>query len=325
MKRVLLIDLDTPVYASAASAEVRSIEVLFTPKNLVKSFSTRTEFKARLKELGKLDRYDLDYQVKDVQDVNSKIRAYRTLKYKVEQYIEKTWADEVEFFISGANNFRDSLELPVPYKGNRKDTIRPIVLKDVKNYVIKKYNPLICHGEEPDDAVIWRGYEVLREGNVPIVATKDKDAFAYSGLWLFNIDKQDDGVNLIPDLGRLWLDHKGKLRGEGFLWYCAQQVNGDKGTDGFKPTDLCSARFGDVATHRLLKDCKNKQEALQKVLWQYKQWFPEPLTYLDYSGKEHTKNYIEIAQLYHKACRMKVTKDDDLDFVKFCKSYGVDL
>lgn len=324
MKRVLLIDFDTPCYASASVTQERQIEVLHKPTGLTKMFGTRTELKERLKQLDKLDKLETDYEIKDIQIPEPVANTCHVLKSLVKNYIADTNPDSVEFFISGKDNFREALELPSKYKDNRKDMLRPVNLKDVRQYAINKYKPMVCDGYEADDAIVFRGYEILNQGDMPILAVIDKDAFAYSGLYVYNPDHPDRGVKQLPDLGSLWLDDKNKVRGEGFLWYCFQHLNGDT-TDNFKPTEICGVRFGEKSAYKLLKDCQTKQEALQKVVEQFKVWYPLPVTYKDWEGKEQTKNYLEIAQLYFKCCRMKVTKNDDLDFVKFCKQHGVKL
>ncbi len=323
MKRILLADLDTPVFAAASVSETRSIDVLHIPTGLHKSFSTRTEFKNRLKEINRLERLN-EYEVKDVQETEPIENACHTLKAMMKQYIELTQSDEVLYFISGKDNFRDSLKLPSKYKSSRVDKIRPLLLPDVKRFAINKFKPMICDGQEPDDVIVWKGYELLREGHYPILLSIDKDSLAYSGLHLFNQKHPEFGVITLPDFGYLEVNTKREVKGKGFLWFCFQLLMGDA-TDSFKPCELAKVKFGEISVYNVLKDCKTEHEALTCVLKQYKDWYPNPVVYRDWTGQLQTKNYIELADLYFKCCRMKSTKDDDLDFVKFCKSYGVDL
>lgn len=321
MKKVALIDLDTPIYAASAAIEKRSVLVTHEPTKLQKEFNTRTEFKEVLKAKDKLDKLS-EYSFLDKQDPEPIENACQVLKVMIKKIIEQVEPDEVRYYVSGKNNFRDSLELPHKYKGSRANMLRPVHLSDVRKFATNKFKAEVCEYNEPDDAIVYEGYAVKQAGDKPILISVDKDCLAYSGLYVFNQNKPELGEVLIPDLGSLWLDDKNKVRGDGFLWYCLQLQIGDK-TDFFVPTDLCNAKFGEKSAYKLLKDSKTEKEALEAVLMQYKKWYPSPITYTAWNGKEYTKDYVELAQLYHKCCRMQSHEFDQLDFIEFCKQYGV--
>lgn len=321
MKKVALIDLDTPIYAASCAIEKRSVIVTHEPTKLQKEFNNRTEFKELLKAKGKLGKLS-EYSFEDKQEPEPVENACQVLKVMVNKIIEQIEPDEVRYYISGKNNFRDSLELPHKYKGSRAGMLRPIHLSDVRKFATNKFKAVVCEYNEPDDAIVYDGYSVKLAGDKPVLVSPDKDCLAYSGLYVFNQSKPELGEVLIPELGSLWLDEKNKVRGNGFLWYCVQLQIGDK-TDHFSPTDLCGVKFGEKSAYKALKDCKTEKEALETVLVQYKKWYPSSVTYTAWNGVEYTKNYVEIAQLYHKCCRMQAHEFDTLDFVEFCKQYGV--
>lgn len=314
-KRILILDLDTPVYSAAAAIERRSVLVTHIPTEKQKEFKTRTEFKERLKEKGISDRLH-EYSFEDIQRPEPLENGCHILKSMINRIEASVQAEETQFFISGKNNFRDYLELPTRYKSGRSEMIRPVLLKDIKSFAINKYKAELCDGEEPDDRIIHRSYELKSKGHIPIIASIDKDSLAYSGLLLFNQDKPERGILEIPQLGSLWLDSKNKVKGNGFLWYCHQMLIGDA-TDSYKPTELCGVSFGEKSSFKLLKDCKTEAEAMSCVLKQYEKWYNSPVTYIAWDGKEYTKSWFDIAQLYHKAVRMKETKNDPLDLAEF--------
>jgi hypothetical protein len=320
-KTVLLIDLDTPIFAASAVSEQRSVIVTHIPTGKQKIFKTRTEFKDSMKAKNK-EINQADYSFEDKQEPEAIENACHTLKMMIKGIEEEVQADEVLYFVSGKDNFRDKLELPIKYKSSRSNVLRPLLLKDVRQFAINKFKPEVCDFEEADDRIIYRAYDEIQKGNKAIVVTIDKDAKAYCGIYIFNQDHRELGVNEIPQLGSLIVDEKNKVRGDGFLWYAFQHLNGDM-TDCYKPTDLCKVKFGEKSAYKLLKDCKSEKEALEVVIKQFKTWYPEAVTYTDWSGKEHTKDHIQIADLYFKCCRMKSNEFDDLDFVEFCKQYGV--
>lgn len=322
-KRILIIDLDTPCFAASAVSEDRSVLVTHEPTGLQKSFKTRTEFKEVLKAKQKEDKLP-EYSFKDIQEAEPIENACHTLKSMLTRYIDDLEAEEVLYFISGKDNFRDSLPLPTKYKSSRAGTLRPLLLSDVKKFATAKYKATVCHGEEPDDAIIYTAYDLKNKGYDPIILSIDKDSLAYSGLKIYNQDKPEQGIVELPQLGSLWIDDKGKVRGNGFLWYAFQHVLGDK-TDSFNPAELADVKYGEKSAYKLLHDCKSEQEVLNKVIQQYKKWYPEPITYIAWDGKEYTKDYIQIADMYFKCSRMKTDEFDDLDFVKFCNKLGVEL
>lgn len=320
-ERVLVLDLDTPIYASSSVCEKRSIVVTHTPTGIQKQFENRTAFKDLLEQKAKLDKIK-DYTVEDIQEPEDVSHGCQILKCMVKNIQAAVQADSTLFFVSGKNNFRDSIELPRRYKSSRENTLRPLLLKDVKQYAISKFQPYICDGEEPDDVIIYRSYELKKQGYTPIVSSIDKDCLAYSGLLLFNQDHPERGIIELPGFGSLWVDAKDKVRGNGFLWFCFQTLNGDS-VDTFKPSELSGKKFGEKSAYKLLSACKTEKEALEVVLKQYKTWYPETVTYTAWNGIKYTKDYVQIADMYFKCCRMKTTADDKLDFIEFCKQYGV--
>ncbi len=60
--------------------------------------------------------------------------------------------DKFEIYLSGKDNFRDELELPQKYKGNRDKLLRPLHLDDLKEYIRKYHNCEIVERIEADDA-----------------------------------------------------------------------------------------------------------------------------------------------------------------------------
>lgn len=322
--RILIIDLDTPCFAAAAVSEDRSVLVTHEPTGIEKSFKTRTEFKEVLKAKQREDKLS-EYSFKDIQEPEPIENACHTLKSMLSKYGEALESpNESIYFISGSSNFRDNLPLPTKYKSSRTNILRPLLLSDVKKFATAKFKARVCHGEEPDDSIIYTAYDLQRQGYDPVVVTIDKDSLAYSGLSIYNQDKPEQGIVKIPELGSLWIDDKNKVRGNGFLWYALQHTNGDK-TDCFNPAELAGVKYGEKSSYKLLHECKSEEEALNKILWQYKKWYPKAITYTAWNGVEHVADYVSIADMYFKCCRMKTDEFDDLDFVKFCNKYGVQV
>lgn len=322
-KRVVLVDSDILIYRVAAACEVRSVEIKHNKSGRVKVFKNKTAFKDFLKEKD-FEYVQEDYTFTDLQQVNEDMSWQFILNNQVKSFKETLWGDELIFLISGEGNFRDELPLPKKYKGNRDDMLKPLLRQDCKEYLKGKYKAAVINNEEVDDAIIWMGYEYLAKGYEVIIVTSDKDANAYSGLKLYNYTQDKPEIIEIPELGSLWIDDKGKVRGLGFLWGCLQHVVGDS-TDFFNPCDLAGVKFGEKSAYELLKDCGTAQEALVVCIQCYQRWYPKQITYTDCFGVKQTSTWKDLMSLYFKCSRMKETKEDNIVFYDFAKAYGVDL
>jgi hypothetical protein len=323
-KTALLIDADLLIFRSCAVAETRTVEVTHIRTGETRVFKTRTEFKNLLKSKGK-KLIPGRYTFTDVQTPKPLANALHTIKTQLNKWKTKFDPDVMKVLIGGKDNFRESLPLPKKYKGNRKDMLIPIHREDAKKYLIERHQAEVIDGCETDDALIYYGYEYLRQGYDVIICTIDKDSLAYSGLRVYDFREDDNTQVLIPDFGHLEVIEKGKdkeVKGVGFVWYCQQMLLGD-GTDHYRPFEVKGVEFGELSAYKVLKDTKTHKEALEAVIQRYKTVYPEPFTFVDWTGKEQTFNYLDFLKLYHKCVRMKETKEDDLDFVKFCQKYEV--
>lgn len=320
-KRVVLVDSDILVFRIAAICESRSVEVTHKKSGKVKTFKNKTSFKDFLKEKD-FDYIESDYEFVDLQTINDEMSYRYLIDNQIKSIKETLWPDEIRFLISGKDNFRDLLPLPVKYKGNRDGALKPLLRSDCRNHLIGKYKATVVNGEEVDDTVIWMGYEELAKGHEVIIVTNDKDASAYSGLSLYNYTVDNPEIVKIPDLGKLWLDDKGKVRGIGLIWYCLQHLCADK-TDGMNTANLSGVKFGEKSAYTLLRDCTSEAEALGLVIAKYREWFSNTSTnYVDYLGQRRKINWLGAADLYFKGIRMREVKNDPLDFKTFANKWG---
>jgi hypothetical protein len=321
-KRIALFDLDTPIYKVASACEIRNIEVTHTPTLTKKIFKNRTEFKELLKSKDKIDSLS-EYEIVDTQIAESLSIAIKVLDSNIENTLENIWADKVIYMVSGTSNFRNELALPSKYKGTR-STVRPLLLRALQSYAKGKYNAVQSDMEECDDMQVWMGYEQLEKGNVPIMIASDKDAKAYSGLFLFNPDKADEGIIEIPSLGKIFIDTKNKVRANGMMQYGLQMLIGDT-VDSYRPTEISGVKFGEKSAYKILKDLTTEKLILTAVVNQYKLWYPSDFTYTTWDGVTTKSNWKHMLNLYHSCVRMKETSDDLVLAYYFYKKYGVNL
>lgn len=330
---VVIVDADVLAYRMAAACEKRGIRVI-SPTGDSRTYKNKTEFKDYLKTIDKLHLLD-KFTIEPYQYDADLGRACGMIMGKIEQIKEFTFADRIKFCVSGKSNFRDTLALPEKYKGDRSTALKPIYLRECKGFIYKNFDTEASDGSEADDYVIFRGYEEKEKGNEVIIGTCDKDSNAYSGLKLLDFTKKNEDwkiVDIPEGVGSLWLnektDSKGKVTTEvdglGFKFYAHQMLIGDP-VDHYRPTDICKVRFGEKGSYAILKDLQTEKECLEAVIEQYRVWYPEEFSYKDWTGEEHTSNHIDMMCLYHKACRMKETENDPLDFRAFASKYGIVL
>lgn len=316
-KTILLVDGDTLCFRSAAAAESRSVDVIHKPSGRSRIFTTRTAFKDYLK--GRDFEYKPeDYEFVDIQSEEDISHPLHSIKVQLKKMQEVIEADETRIFIGGKGNFRLKLPFPEKYKGQRSDMLRPIHLDECKEFSVNRLGAELVTGQEADDALVYVGYAYLKKGYKVILASQDKDSWAYSGLHIYDFTKEDSKVWEIPDLGSLWIDGKNKVRGNGFMWFCFQWMLGDS-TDNMNPRSILGIKFGEKSVYKLLHECKSKQEAFDTVVKQYQKWFKDEPEYITHDGlrKKATPHFM--LQLYFRGVRMMEHVNDKLDLVEFCK------
>lgn len=319
-KRVLILDGDSIAYRCAAAGEERSIVVTHGPTGITKSFKHRTEFKQVMLEKNK--EITEDYMVQDHQEPEPIEHVLATIKRHVERIANEVNPDKVIIFAGEEDNFRLNLPLPSKYKGQRTGTIRPIHLAEAKNYLTKKYNAEKAYGYEVDDACCIAAYDAIREGKEAVMYFYEKDQYQLDGVTLL-YDQDEFVYQKVPVLGELHLEKtavKGLgLKFLGYQWVCSDPV------DNYCAYELSKVRFGAKSAYTLLKDCKTEQEVILKVLEQFKKFYPDNFEYTDWQGNQIYADWKYMAAMYFRCAKMMRSKDDNLDFVKFCNKYGVQV
>lgn len=198
--------------------------------------------------------------------------------------------------------FRHHKATLMPYKGQRSDMLRPLLLDRMKEYVIEKHNGVLVEGPpetniEADDAVSMAtvaGYEAWKKGGKKdsdkvIAIAVDKDGKQTNG-WHFNPTK-DAVPRLIEGFGSLWLDAKGEVDGNGRMWLYYQITAGDS-ADNYKSNCFSDVSYAGKGAYNDLKDCKTDKEAFEAMVRVFKKLYPKPKTV------EGCKGPVEINWLY---------------------------
>jgi len=186
--------------------------------------------------------------------------------------------------------FRHKVATLLPYKGNREDMLKPLLLDEMKRYVCERHNAKMMHDIETDDAftmAVVAGYKAWKAGgkqdkDVVIGVAVDKDSKQSEG-WHFNPDKEDK-PRLIEGFGGLWLDDKGKVDGAGRMWLYFQVANGDT-SDNYKANCFSELKWAEKGAYNALKDCKTDKEAFTALVGVFKKLYPEKKTVTTFRGE----------------------------------------
>lgn len=111
--------------------------------------------------------------------------SYANLRHVVDPILKHPECTSWEMFIGGKGNFR--YDIDPEYKGQRDPINRPIHEKQLRNYLVKKYNAIPVDGQEADDEVSILCCESPQD---TVIVSIDKDLNNTSG-WHYNYDKKD--------------------------------------------------------------------------------------------------------------------------------------
>ncbi len=223
--------------------------------------------------------------------------------------------------------FRHRVATLMPYKGQREDTLRPILLSAMKQHVIDKHNCTLVEDIEADDAVSMatiKGYESWKEGGKldedrVIAIAVDKDAKQTEG-WHFNHSK-DKEPRLIEGLGRLWLDEKGDIDGAGRMWLYYQVAAGDT-SDNYKPNCFSTKKYAEKGAYKDLHECTTDKEAFTALVRVFKMLYPEKQTVETHVGTIEI-DWLYVMQEMFTLAMMLRKPDDKIDVKVVLDKLGV--
>ena len=321
-QRILIIDGDLVAYRSAAAIEKRTIIAEHIKSSRTKSFNTRTELKDLLKSKGLVYNKD-DYKITDVQTPEDISFALHIVKNLVKQLEATAGSDRTEIYIGSGETFRHRLPLPTPYKNNRSEGLRPVHLKAARDYLMNNYNCSYIKDIETDDAITIRAYEEKAKGNVPILASTDKDAQGTQGVLVLNWmkDSEFEGLKEIPIVGSLWKD-KTQYKGNGLKFLALQVISGDS-ADTYCGYELSEVKYGPAKALKALESAGTEQEVLRVVIDEFKRLYPSPVTYTSVHGEIITSDWNDLLCMYWKLAYMKRSWNDDSNFWTFANERKV--
>lgn len=284
-----IFDYDLIAYRAASAGETRTIKAYHPITGDSWSCKTRTELyghwqkkdKGLLAEHNKLNgtEYKADELViTDIQTPEKIANVLHTTKSMIESVLYALKTNKFNGYLGKGDSWRVERSTLLKYKGTRDDTLRPLLLGDVRDYIIKKYGAEVVEGLESDD---WVTIDAYRDKS-KVVVSSDKDSRGTECL-VYNPFSGDPIIDC-SGYGHLYLNGKSEVKGYGRQWFYFQ-LAGDS-ADNYKANCFSDLDFGDKSMYKVLKDCKNDKESLQAVSEAFQLMYPEPKIITGWRGNE---------------------------------------
>lgn len=286
----------------------------------------------------------------------AKIQIYKKLKeYRLQYDIPK-----VIPVLGEGESFRESYPTCRRYKGNRQGTLRPLLLKKLRQWVVDEVGGVMTtdtrNGKvvECDDKIEMfaaQGYQHYRKhGWFHIgVISGDKDSMNSPKL-LINADRYHGGDKtkqgklrfpkalLIEATDRCCgdleliskTDSKGntsqEVKGYGFKFLMFQAFLGLDSADNYDALSHLGQGigFGISSAYKVLKPCKTAQECLQACIDVFADKLAYGVQYTDHLNVEHDVDTATYMNVYFKVAYMLRSVNDTMDFYKLCEAFKVD-
>jgi len=373
-------DYDTPIYKIASNLETKFITVTCKSDNSITEelkgivpFKGRSSTKvaegswlgllnverkvAGLQELTPEDFYVVDEQRLKYDDEEKAMEQAKIVLYKGIKKVKQQYGlSKIKLVLGQGSTFRDKLPTCRPYKGNRSDSLRPLLLKKLRAWVLENLDSEMAKpradGEnvEADDKIEYYGsdgYKHYRLNNwfSFVALSSDKDAFnsakylidpsQHSGkdnplkgkfkfpkaMLIEATDRSAGDVVLVSKAGGTK-----ELKGYGYKFLMFQCALGKDQADNYSALSHLGQglNFGAISAYEVLKPCKTAKETLQATIDTFANLLKYGVQYTDHFGKYHDVTTLEYMNTYFLIAYMNRSTVDTMDFYKLCKAFKVD-
>lgn len=247
--------------------------------------------------------------------------AKSVLDKKIKAICEKLGTDNYFGYTGKGKTFREDIATLLPYKGNRIELLRPLLLDKMKDYVCQRHSAIMVERLEADDMcniATNNGYaewiKNSRHDDYKLIqVSEDKDSKQCSG-WHYNPNK-DKEPRLIEGFGSLWLNDKDEVDGVGrvFLYY---QVASEDTSDNYAANCMSEKKWGSKGAYNKLVDCKNDKQAFEALVDIYKTLYPVSKVVKGWKGDDIEINWLYVLQEVFNLAKMLRAVDEQPTDVK---------
>ncbi len=373
-------DFDTPIYKIASNLENKFITVTCkTDKTITDELKGIVPFKGRsstkVAEGSWLGLLNIERKVAGLDELTPEdfdVVAGQRLKYgdeekameqakivlykNVKKVKQQFGLSKVKLLLGEGDTFRNLLPTNRAYKGNRSESLRPLLLKQLRKWVLENMDAEMTQGRddgqniECDDRAEhfgFEGYQHYRKYGwfSYIVLSSDKDSFN-SAKYLVDPDCHSGKDNPLKGrfkfpkgmlikatdecAGDVVLVSKAggakELKGYGFKFLMFQCALGKDQADNYSALSHLDQglNFGAISAYEALKPCKTAKETLQVTIDTFAELLPYGVQYTTFDGCVMDVPTLEYMNTYFLVAYMNRSNADTMDFYKLCKAFKVD-
>lgn len=323
-----IIDLDYVKYSAASVGEKRTIYVIHKASGREKEFNTRTEFYGRDKAksggwLGELNAkrespFTLDeFEIVDVQTPEPLDHVLQIAKTQVENDLKKLGTNKYKAFLGKGDSFRVELSTLLKYKDNRKDMLRPLHMDAVTEYLGRKFKAEIVEHLEVDDVCVIEAY-----GNPnAVIQGLDKDYYGQS-VKFFNVNRPEEGIQDCHQFGKLWLDHKGDVRGIGRMHLYWQIASNDT-SDNYAANCFSDIKWAGKSAYKSLVECTDDAQAWLKLKEIFQHLYPDEKVVMGWRNEPIQLSWDYVLNECFMMARMVHKVDENINAYDVMNNVGV--
>ncbi len=324
---IAVIDADLYKYHVAAAGETRTVLVTHRASGKEMEVKNRTEFYGdwRKKEGGILATINAkrtspftwdEFDYKDIQVAEPIENVLHTAKVMVEKDLEASGCSEYIAYLGAGDSFRVARSSLIKYK-DREHLLKPLLLQEVSDYLQCRFEAEIVVDIEADDKIVMECYNEPHK----FAIVEDKDAWAQP-INVWDRNQQHRGIVNCNEFGKLFLDDKGKVRGQGRLFLYWQTAYGDD-TDNYRANCMSDKKWGEKSAFNALVTCQDDKEAMQALKDIYQSLYPEPKEVIGWRGDPILIDWKYVIREIWDMARMLRWKDDKVDIIRIMEKVGV--
>lgn len=329
---VLVFDFDYLKYQIGSACEKRSVEVIHKPTSRVKNFDNRTMFYGHWKaksggwlaetNLSRMQEGKTPFSLDEFEFVDKQVAepiefALSSVKNHIKNVVDALDATSYYGYIGKGDSWRVEASTIVKYKGSRASLLKPIHLEEIEKYIITSHKGKIIRGLETDDQVVID----CTEDPSKILVGIEKDYFGCNLNYYIHGQMQEP--QQISGFGKLYLNNKGTVKGDGYLWWLHQVCSGDDSDEYWANSACPEKKWGDKSSYKALVNCKNEKEAWEAAIAVYKKLYPEPRLITGWRGNRFEVDWKYVMNENCVMSKMMTSGDYKFNLDEELDKYGV--
>lgn len=327
----LLFDFDPCIFAASSVGEKRTIKVVHNLSGDEYEFGNRTEFYGHYKAKagGWLAEYNQgktsprlaeEFFIEDVQAAEPLEHCIHILNNMLKGYCEKLGSHSYYGYSGKGELDRHDYATVLEYKGNRKNSIRPVHLSALKEYIVQKHNCTLVERIECDDACSIDSYTAFQKWKKTksdkdklILVMAEKDFLQCAG-HIYNTSTEAP-VCSHEGLGWLSINDNGNVKGRGRMWHYHQCLSNDV-ADNYAANSASTMKWAEKSSYKLLNGCKTDKEAFEALVKGYQTLYPSKKTITGWKGDEIEIDWLYMLEENFNLAKLLRTKGEDITDVK---------